>query len=91
MSPRDRYSSILKQYTSLIHEELPSANVYGVLTEMLIPLWINFNLREQLELLNIIILLTSQIEVTLDDIDQLVNLIQVNIHFSSLFQLFLLH
>lgn len=53
--------------------------MYGVLTETLIPLWINFNLREQLELLNIIILLTSQIEVTLEDIDQLVHLIQVKI------------
>lgn len=52
--------------------------MYGVLTEMLIPLWINFNLREQLELLNIIILLTPQIEVTLGDIDQLVDLIQVS-------------
>lgn len=80
-TPRDRYSSILKQYTSLIHQELPTANVYGVLTEMLIPLWINFNLREQVELLNITILLTSQIEVTLDDIDQLVHLIQVNFEY----------
>lgn len=68
---------MLTQYNSLIHKELPSANTYGILAEMLIPLWVNYNLREQLELLHLIILLTSQIEVTLNDIEQLVELIQV--------------
>lgn len=62
---------------SLIHKQLPSVSAYGTLAEMLVPLWINYNLREQLELLHILILITSQIEITLNDVDQLVDLVQV--------------
>lgn len=77
MSTRERYSSLLRQFNSLIRKQLPSASAYGVLTEALVPLWINNHLREQLELLHLLILVTSEITVTLADIDQLVELMQV--------------
>lgn len=73
----DRYTTLFKQYNSLIQQELPSSNDYGVLAELLVPLWVNYNLREQLELLHVLILLVSQINVTLDNIEHLVNLLQV--------------
>lgn len=77
MPARERYITLLKQYKYLIHLELPTASSYSVLTDMLVPLWITYNLREQLELLQLIILLTSQIEVTLDDVNELIELLQV--------------
>ncbi len=77
MTIRERHASLLEQYKHLTHQELPSANSYGVLAEMLFPLWINYNLRGQLELLHLIILVTSQIDVTLSDIEQLTEIIQV--------------
>jgi hypothetical protein len=76
---RDRYSSLLKQYNRLIQQELPSTSDYGVLADLLVPLWVNYNLREQLELLHILIMLTSQIDVTIEDFDTVVDLLQVSV------------
>ena len=78
MPIRERHASLIEQYNSLIVKELPSSASYGPLTETLTPLWISYNLREQLELLHLIILTTSQIDFTLDDVDQLVKLVQVS-------------
>lgn len=76
--PRERHSALMKQYNTMIHLELPSVNTFGTLADMLIPVWITYNLRAQLELLQLIILMTSQIEVSLNDIDKLIELLQVS-------------
>ena len=84
-TPKERHTSLLKQYHSLIHLELPSVSTFGTLADMLIPLWITYNLRQQLEMLLLIILTTSQIELSLNDVDKLIELLQVIALFQSSF------